>query len=211
MKRFDPPAHDGMTSPRTTLRAARRSDAAILARVIDLASEGLALHLCSRLCDPGEDPWNFAERQVALDAGIYSWRNGHVAEVDGRIGAGLLSYRLTDAPSPLDALPPVLRPLQALENRVPGHYYINAIGVLPDFRSHGLGRALMLLAERLAEGTGGICLIVADRNLPARRLYRWLGYVEEASEPIVKAGWQCDSENWILMRKPLTPENAARG
>ncbi|WP_257001566.1 GNAT family N-acetyltransferase, partial [Streptomyces albidoflavus] len=60
---------------------------------------------------------------------------------------------------------------------VPGAYVFD-IEVRPEFRGRGLGRALMLLAERAAFDTGDslIGLHVFADNTPARRLYDSLGY-----------------------------------
>ncbi|MGV9661059.1 GNAT family N-acetyltransferase [Streptomyces koyangensis] len=60
---------------------------------------------------------------------------------------------------------------------VPGAYVFD-VEVRPEFRGRGLGRALMLLAERTAleAGDGVIGLHVFADNTPARRLYDSLGY-----------------------------------
>jgi hypothetical protein len=46
-------------------------------------------------------------------------------------------------------------------------------------------------------------LIVASGNAGARRLYQRIGYVETARRAIVKGGWDCDSDEWVLMVKRL--------
>ena len=61
---------------------------------------------------------------------------------------------------------------------------------------------LLAEAERQGAGARGLSLIVADRNLPARRLYAAFGFAEVASEPIVAQGWRTESRTWILMLKP---------
>ncbi|MEY6567225.1 GNAT family N-acetyltransferase, partial [Streptomyces sp. PGLac3x] len=63
------------------------------------------------------------------------------------------------------------------EPGVPGAYVFD-VEVRPEFRGRGLGRALMLLAERTALGAGDgvIGLHVFADNTPARRLYDSLGY-----------------------------------
>ncbi|MGW9641239.1 GNAT family N-acetyltransferase [Streptomyces albidoflavus] len=63
------------------------------------------------------------------------------------------------------------------EPGVPGAYVFD-VEVRPEFRGRGLGRALMLLAERTALGSGDgvIGLHVFADNTPARRLYDSLGY-----------------------------------
>ncbi|MHC8561067.1 GNAT family N-acetyltransferase [Streptomyces albidoflavus] len=64
------------------------------------------------------------------------------------------------------------------EPDVPGAYVFD-VEVRPEFRGRGLGRALMLLAERaaLGAGYGVIGLHVFADNTRARRLYDSLGYI----------------------------------
>ena len=40
-------------------------------------------------------------------------------------------------------------------------------------------------------------------NAGARRLYERTGYTETARRPIVKDGWDCASDEWVLLVKPL--------
>ena len=46
-------------------------------------------------------------------------------------------------------------------------------------------------------------IIVASGNTVARRLYERTGYVETARRAIVKGGWECDSDTWVLLLKTL--------
>lgn len=84
-----------------------------------------------------------------------------------------------------------------------GAYYINCLAVLPAFRRRGVAGALLGEAERRAEGAAGLCLVVADRNADARRLYEAFGFAEAGREPMVKDGWASESESWVLMVKPV--------
>jgi ribosomal protein S18 acetylase RimI-like enzyme len=87
-------------------------------------------------------------------------------------------------PQPINELPPMFRPLQALENMVPSTRYINVLACYPEFRRMGIGRQLMETQEPLA-GPDGVSIIVADQNEPAIALYRSLGFSEVARLPIV--------------------------
>jgi ribosomal protein S18 acetylase RimI-like enzyme len=112
----------------------------------------------------------------------------------------LIAYDTGCDPQPLDKLPPMFRPLQALENMVPGTRYINVLACYPEFRRMGIGRLLMETQEPLG-GPNGRSVIVADQNEPATALYRSLGFSEVARLPIVKEGWRCDSSGWVLLTK----------
>lgn len=183
------------------LRPATREDAAHLARLVDLAGEGMPAYLWSAMAEPGEDVWAVGTRRAARDEGAFSWRNAVVAEVEGAVAGALVSYRIGADPEPLDDLPPMFRPLQALENQALGTHYVNVLATYPRFRRRGVGRALMAEAERSARGAAGVSLIAADRNQDARRLYESLGYRERARAPIAKEAWRCDSDAWVLMVK----------
>jgi ribosomal protein S18 acetylase RimI-like enzyme len=183
------------------LRSARAADAADLARLADLAGEGLPRYLWAKLAETGEDPFAVGERRAARGEGSFSWRNALVAEVEGAVAGALVTYRIGDAPEPIGDVPPIARPLQALENRVLGTQYVNILAVYPAFRRRGIARRLLAAAEARA-GNPGTSLIVADRNSRARRLYEDAGFREVARAPIVKEDWSCASAAWVLMLKP---------
>ena len=55
--------------------------------------------------------------------------------------------------------------------------YVQLIGVHPDVRSAGIGRALMQLAEKVIFTQGhDLFLLVSDFNTDAQRFYKQLGY-----------------------------------
>ncbi len=58
------------------------------------------------------------------------------------------------------------------------HWILNDLYVRPEARRHGVARALMERARRLAVRTGadGLSLETAKTNRPAQRLYEQLGY-----------------------------------
>jgi ribosomal protein S18 acetylase RimI-like enzyme len=190
------------TSTEPSLRRATPADAADLARFVDMASEGLARVVWAGMAEPGEDLLAVGARRAARAEGAFSWRNATIAELGGAVAGGLVAYRIGPDPEPLDDVPPLFRPLQALENRALGSHYVNVLATYPAFRRQGLGRRLLAEAERQAAGASGLSLIVADRNLRARRLYEAFGFRTVAEEPIVREGWNSDSDAWVLMLKP---------
>lgn len=154
---------DGATAP-PHLRPARPEDAADMARLGDLAGRGLSRHLWARQAAPGEDPLAVGARRAARDEGLFSWRNAVIATVGGATAGMLVSFPLADEPEPLDDLPAMFRPLQALENRVRGTLYVNMLATYPAFRHRGVGTALLAEAERQGATARGLSLIVADDN-----------------------------------------------
>ena len=173
-----------------TEREAQKSDAAELAKLIDLAGEGLPFYLWRQMAAAGEDPWEIGRQRAARDTGGFSYRNSVVAEVDGKVVGALVGYPVADEPEPVDPdnTPPMFVPLRELENLAPGTWYVNSVAVFPEARGLGVGSRLMHCAEQRAAELGlrGLSLIVSDANPGARRLYEHLGY-EELAERYVKA------------------------
>jgi ribosomal protein S18 acetylase RimI-like enzyme len=186
--------------PEPTLRPARPEDAPDLVRLVEVASEGLASYVWAGMAAPGEDAVAVGLRRVARDEGAFSWRNAMMAEIDGAVAGALVTYRIAEVPEPLDGIPPIFRPLQALENLAPGTQYVNVLATYPEFRRRGVGRRLMVEAERLAAGAT-LSLIVSAANTTARRLYQAIGYEEVAREPF-PAEWMDGKGTWVLMLRP---------
>jgi ribosomal protein S18 acetylase RimI-like enzyme len=185
-------------------RRAGPGDAQALAELVDFASEGLALHLWSRTAGPGGDPWAVGRERARREAGSFSYRNAVVLEREGQIAAGLIGYPLPDAPEPIpDTMPAMFVPLQELENLAPATWYVNVLAAYPQERGRGHGRALLALADRLAEAAGnrGSSIIVSDANTGARRLYERTGYREIARRPKVKEDWRNPGAEWVLLVK----------
>ena len=183
------------------LHAAVRADAGVLARLAELASGGLLTSVWAAMAGRGELPLEIGARRIADEVGTLSWRGGVLAALDGAVAGGMITSRIGPSPEPLEPLPALLRPIQALKNRSLGAHYINILAVLPAFRRRGVAGALLAEAGRRAEGAAGLCLVVADRNDPGRRLYEGFGFREVGREAMFKEGWESASECWVLMAK----------
>jgi ribosomal protein S18 acetylase RimI-like enzyme len=185
------------------IRDARKSDCAELAKLVDLAGEGLPFYHWRKIADPGQHPWEVGRERAARETGSFSYRNGVVAEVDGKIAGALVGYPIAAEPEAIDTdnTPPMWIPLLELESNAAGTWYINTVAVFAEARGLGVGSKLMQWAEQTASDLGlrGTSLIVSDANHGARRLYNRLGYEEAASRPMVKEQWRNDGENWVLM------------
>jgi len=192
-----------MPTPDPPLRLATADDAPVLAELINIAGEGLPHHLWTQSAGPGEDPWAVGRRNQARKA-----EAGQVHVVDEGAGAvaALMGYPIPAVPEPVaaDELPAIV-PLLELEGLAPSTWYVNVLAALPAFRGRGFGTRLLRLAEAMAreQGLGGMSIIVASGNAGARRLYGRLGYSETARRPVVRDGWHCDSDNWLLLVKRL--------
>ncbi|WP_209427535.1 GNAT family N-acetyltransferase [Pararhodobacter sp. SW119] len=185
------------------LRLATADDAAALADLVNFAGEGLPLHLWTGLARDGQDPWEIGRARQAEKA-----RDGRIVVMDAGDGAvaSLTGYAIGAQPVPIDAdFPPLLRPLQELENRALDTWYVNVLACYPQHRGQGIGSRLLDVAERIArsEGKPRMSVIVASDNAGARRLYERHDYVETDSRECIKDGWATQAERWILLLKRL--------
>ena len=196
-----------MGAPLPPLRRARKDDAAVLARLIDIAGEGIPSWLWAQSAGPGESPFAVGERQAMREAGGFSYRNIYVVEAEARVAGMLLGYRQPDPYEAGDAatLPGVVRPLIELESHAAGSWYINALAVLPEFRGRGFGAVLLHLAETLAGDSDAVSLslIVAEQNPRACALYEREGFRFVARRPVVAHPGAAHGGDWLLMVKDL--------
>ena len=182
-------------------RPARPEDAADMARLADLAGGGLPRHLWARQAAPGEDAIAVGARRAARDEGPFSWRNAVIAEVGGATAGMLVTYRVADAPEPLDDAAADV-PAAAVAGE-PGarSLYVNMLATYPAFRRRGVARALLAEAERAGRhGAGCASSSPTTRPRPAR-LCRAFGFVEIAEEALVPEDWATASRAWVLMTK----------
>lgn len=178
-------------------------DAAALADLVNIAGEGLPLHVWKGLAGDGTDPWEIGRQRQAEKAA-----QGQIVVADRGEGAvaGLTGYAIGATPDPVgDDVPPLFRPLIELENAALSSWYVNVLACFSEQRGKGLGSALLRIAEEIARDAGQsqMSVIVADSNAGARRLYARHGYAEVETRPCIKNGWIGDVDNWILMIKPL--------
>lgn len=185
------------------LRPATPVDADDMARLADMAGEGLPVHLWAGLAAPGETALLVGARRAARDDGVFSWRNATIAEVGGATAGLMLDYRLLETPEPLDGLPPLARPLQALENRAPGAHYVNMLAVDPRLRRLGVAARLVAAAAERGAPAPELALIVSDGNAGARAFYAAQGFSERARETLVPETWETTNRAWILLTRPL--------
>lgn len=166
-----------------SIRPASRSDAADLARLIDIAGEGIPRWLWSQSCEDGENPLDIGAARARRTEGGFSFRNGLVAERERRPVGMVLSYPIDAAPcGDINELPAPIAPFVELEAQSVGTWYVNALAVFAGSRSEGAGSALMQAAEDLAAAAGYQCMSIQvySQNTRAMQLYRRLGYTEFA-------------------------------
>ncbi|PTY36958.1 GNAT family N-acetyltransferase [Saccharospirillum sp. MSK14-1] len=190
------------------IRHAKKDDAPALARLINLAGEGIPYYLWSINDDAGGDPFKIGEARAARDSGGFSYTHARVMEHDNDVLGMVLSYSLDDPYSvgDLNELPEIVRPLVLLESQAPGSWYINAIATVEFYRGQGIASTLLADSETHAaeQGFTQASLIVASENTQARKLYLKLGYQLRNSLPVVEYPGCMHGGHWELMVKKLS-------
>lgn len=168
-----------MNVPKIMVRAARREDATVIARAVAMAiGDEVALR---NYC--GDDYLAVLTEIARREGTQYSWEFALVAEVEGAQAGAVVGYdgaRLAELREGTFAV------LREQIGRVPtiadeteaGEVYLDSVGVLPEFRGLGVGRALVdALAEKaFTEGHKRVGLIVDFDNPQAEKLYASLGF-----------------------------------
>ncbi|MEM7489863.1 MAG: GNAT family N-acetyltransferase [Pseudomonadota bacterium] len=183
--------------PAIRVRPAQRRDAPTLARLANMAGEGLPRRLWKEMAKPGEDPMAVGARRAARSTGAFSWRNAHVATWHGAPVGASVDYDIDAADPPGPDLPGWLHPLVALEARAVGTRHVNMLAVVPQARRRGAANALL---TDIAGRTGrDLSLIVASGNRVARAFYAAWAFEERARHPVGKAGSM--GGDWILLTR----------
>jgi ribosomal protein S18 acetylase RimI-like enzyme len=196
-------------SETVAVREATTDDAELLARLIDLAGEGMPAWVWSRMAEPGQAPLEIGAARARRETGGFSYRSALVAERDRRPVGMVLGY-VVEPPSDADraglpSLPPPIRPLIELEHASAGSFYVNALAVLPGERSRGTGRRLLDAAEERARALGAraMSIQVFSANQGAFRLYTRDGYRTADSRPMLHPVRPRDGEEVLLLVKDL--------
>ncbi|WPZ34746.1 GNAT family N-acetyltransferase [Thalassobaculum sp. OXR-137] len=188
-----------------TLRPATSDDARALVEIVEMASEGLVTHIWRGMAEPGESPRDVGLRRARRGDGAFSHVNATLATLAGTVQGGLIGYPIGAAQPIGSDMPPLFVPLQELENRVPGSWYVNVLAVMPDRRGQGIGSRLLVEAERQARDCGctRMSIIVSSANAGARRVYERFGFVFDAERRMGESAWKNPGTHWQLLVKPL--------
>ena len=168
-----------MRAPKITIRSARVEDAATIARAVAMAmgdKEALRAYC-------GDDYMAVLTQIAATKGTQYSWQYALVAEVDGTAAGAVVGYDGDDLQSLREGTFAIVR---QLTGRVPnianetegGEYYLDSVGVLPEFRGLNVGRTLVREFCNKVFATQHNCvgLIVDSNNPQAEKLYTSLGF-----------------------------------
>lgn len=118
---------------------------------------------------------------VALPASIYSYEHTFVAEVDGRVAGAMCGYDGADYQALKQPIVDALgedSEFARLQETEAGEYYLDSVGVHPDFRGRGIGSKLFeaQIARAAEQGHSRVGLIVDVDKPEAEALYERLGF-----------------------------------
>lgn len=122
--------------------------------------------------------------EVAHSEGTqYSWQNALVAEVDDVVAGAIVGYDGALLGTLREGTFEVIRKHIGRVPTIPdeteaGEFYLDSVGVFPEFRKVGVGRALLeaLCDKAFAEGHERVGLIVDADNPQAEKLYTSIGF-----------------------------------
>lgn len=197
-----------MTMQTTSLiRQASEADAPALAKLINIAGEGIPNWLWTRACVEGQTPLETGIERARRPSGGFSYTNALIADQGSDPIGMVLSYAITEAPenNPND-LPAPIAPFVALEKLSVGTWYVNALAVFAEARGRGIGTALMTAAEGQARvrGFDEMSIQVYEQNVDAVRLYERLGYTLAAKEAVrLHPSPPYYTGDVLLLKKPI--------
>ena len=189
----------------TRIRPAARADATHLAAFVDMASQGLASYNWRRMAEPGQAPFEVGRARAMRESGDFSYRNAHIAEIDGAVSGALLGYVIADPydMTAIDNVPDIFRPLVELEAEAAGRWYVNVLAVYPEYRGKGIGRRLLDHADEIGRAAPkGMALIVAEQNQGALQLYRSAGYALVSRRRFTPPPGYRHEGDFLLLTKP---------
>ncbi len=187
------------------IRGATPQDARTLAKLIDIAGEGIPAWLWTQMAAAGQTPLDVGEERAQRETGGFSYRNALVAEHGGEVAAMMLGYPLGEpsqaARDEVADVPEPVRPFVELEHLSGGTFYVNALAALPGRRGYGLGTALMRAAEDAAAAAeiGRMSVQVFEQNSDAVKLYDRLGYGVAETRPVLSHPCQPYYDGRILL------------
>jgi ribosomal protein S18 acetylase RimI-like enzyme len=175
------------TQAYTNVRSATPENATDLAKLIDIAGEGIPNWLWANSSDEKNSPLSIGADRARRTSGGFSFTNAVVAGQNSDVTGMLLGYPILEAPDddPND-LPAPIAPFVQLEKHSVGTWYVNALAVFAEHRGKGIGTVLMKHAERAAKSASmtKMSIQVYGQNHGAVRLYKRLGYQLTETAPV---------------------------
>jgi len=187
------------------IRKATEKDCKCIAELSLIAGDGIPAYFWEKGRVNGQQVLDVGIQNLKSQTANFSYRNVHVAEVDGRVAGMILAYRLPDEEDAvkIEEYPEFIRPMIELEQCVPGSFYINMIATYPKYRNMSIGTRLMGIIDELADQAGCeiISVQVFEQNVRAVRLYRRMGYNPVATKSVIEHPCHPYTSNLVLLTR----------
>ena len=167
------------------IRWGKVADAAEIARLFLISSDGLAAYIWSRHAQEGVAVEAVGTARYARTGTAFSYENCLLATQGDRTVGMIHAFEMPEADGDESEPDPVLAPYAALED--PGSLYISGLAVQPAFRSQGVGGSLLDYIEALAltRALPRLSLICFEQNVLAREFYLRRGFRVADCRPLV--------------------------
>lgn len=197
--------------PDITIRPGKRTDAADLAILDNLAGHSIPLMFWREQTtnDRIEDALALGRDRLADDDGFYNWKKARVALEDDMIVGMSMNYVMPEPDDESVALKQntiAFKPVFELYDLCTDHWFIDALAVYPSGQHKGVGKLLFddSLAIGKQSGAKTMSLIVEDTNEVAYALYRAYGFEVVTQKDFVPFEGARDINEWLLMSRSLT-------
>jgi ribosomal protein S18 acetylase RimI-like enzyme len=180
------------------IRPAVSADAATIAEVIAMAigDEAGLRNYC------GEEYMAVLTEVARREATQYSWQNALIAELNSVVAGAVVGYDgaqlYTLREGTFATINEFVERTQTIVDETSaGEYYLDSVGVLPQYRGLGIGRALVeaFCSKVFAEGHNCVGLIVDFENPNAEKLYTSVGFKRINTRPFF------NHQMWHLQRE----------
>lgn len=165
----------------TEIRKAVPSDSSEIASLLLLAMEDIVYEFLG--VKDKQAAFDFMLHMVSTDNNQYSYQNVYTVHWDGRIAGAVNIYdgaRLQELRKPVAEYitARTSQPFTPEDETQAGEFYIDSIGVHPDWQGKGIGGRLLqyLISEYTEKQDFTLGLLVEKANPAAKRLYEKAGF-----------------------------------
>lgn len=172
------------------IRKAEYEDSAEIARLLLLAMEEIVYEFLG--VRDKQAAFDFMHHMVSTKDNQYSYHNAYVANINGRTAGAVILYDgalLEKLRKPVAQYITAYthKPFEPENETGAGEFYIDSIGVYPEWQGKGIGgRLLQHLVSEYVEKQGlTLGLLVEKANPAARRLYEKTGFRKTGEKTLV--------------------------